>query len=268
MLFPNAKINLGLQVIKKRHDGFHNIVSCIYPIGWCDVLEILKGSELNFTSSGLEIPGDPKDNLCLYAYHLLKEEFDIPPIHLHLHKAIPIGAGLGGGSSDAAFTLKGLQQLFDLPLADYELEQMAAKMGSDCPFFIGGHATIATGVGDQLEKFDLDLPSLQLLVVTPPIHVNTGEAYGLLTPRNVKSDLKQKLKEHPTQWSQQVVNDFEKPIFEKFPAISGVKEKMMAKGAIYSSLSGSGSSVFGIFEENQEFNSWFPEDHHIWAQEI
>lgn len=266
--FPHAKINLGLQVIKKRHDGLHNIVSCIYPIGWCDILEIIVGAELSFTGSGLEIPGDPNDNLCLQAYHLLKESFDLPPVHMHLHKAIPIGAGLGGGSSDAAFTLKGLRKLFDLPLADFELERYASDLGSDCAFFIGDQAAIATGIGDQLERIELDLSDLHLLVVTPPVHVNTGEAYGMLAPKKVEHDLKSHLKRPPAEWTKLVVNDFEGPIFAKDPLISGIKEKMLAKGAIYSSLSGSGSSVYGIFEESLDVTQWFPEDHLIWTQEL
>jgi 4-diphosphocytidyl-2-C-methyl-D-erythritol kinase len=268
VLFPHAKINLGLQVIKKRHDGLHNIVSCIYPIGWCDILEIIVGAELSFTGSGLEIPGDPNDNLCLQAYHLLKESFDLPPVHMHLHKAIPIGAGLGGGSSDAAFTLKGLRELFDLPLADFELERYASDLGSDCPFFIGDQAAIATGIGDQLERIELDLSDLYLLVVTPPVHVNTGEAYGMLTPKKAEHDLKSHLRRPPAEWTKLVINDFEGPIFAKDPLISDIKEKMLAKGAIYSSLSGSGSSVYGIFEESLEVAQWFPEDHLIWTQEL
>ena len=268
VLFPHAKINLGLQVVKKRHDGLHNIISCIYPIGWCDILEIIEGAELSFTGSGLEIPGDPNDNLCFQAYQLLKENFDLPPVHMHLHKAIPIGAGLGGGSSDAASTLKGLRELFDLPLADFELERYASELGSDCAFFIGNQAAIATGIGDQLERIEIDLSNFHLLVVTPPIHVNTGEAYGMLTPEHNEHDLKLGLMKPPTEWHQSITNDFEVPIFAKYPLVSGIKEKMLAKGAIYSSLSGSGSSVYGIFEEPLEVDNWFPEDHHIWTQEL
>lgn len=269
VFFPHAKINLGLQVIKKRHDGFHNIISCLYPIQWCDVLEILEKPKLSLTTTGLEIPGNPQDNLCLKAYHLVKELNDIPPVHIHLHKAVPIGAGLGGGSSDAAFTLKGLQQKFDLPLSSQELKQLASQLGGDCAFFIDGTPALATGVGNQLERIDLSLPKGgHLVVVTPPLQVNTGKAYALLTPKDPATDLKQALKADLSQWPKLITNDFEGPVFEQFPQIARIKETLLAKGAIYASLSGSGSSVYGIFEEEQECREWFGPDFRVWQEAL
>lgn len=268
VLFPHAKINLGLQVIEKRQDGFHNIVSCFYPIGWCDVLEIIEKPELSFRATGLNIPGNSTDNLCLKAYHLMRERFDIPPVYIHLHKVIPIGSGLGGGSANAAFLLKGLNQLFDLSLSNHQLKALAAALGSDCAFFIEGKPMLATGKGELLEEIEISVPGKYLVVVTPPLQVNTGEAYSMLTPREPVVDLREALNSKSGQWTALIANDFEGPVFEKYPEIGHVKETLIARGAVYASLSGSGSSVYGFFEEEQDFESWFGTDHLVWVQEI
>ena len=179
ILFPNAKINLGLQIKSKRADGYHELETIFYPVNYCDVLEILPSDQLDFTSSGIDIPG--KGNLCLDAYHLLKKDFDIPAVHIHLHKIIPIGAGLGGGSSDAAFTLKGLNVLFDLQLSAEQLKIYAVQIGADCPFFIENNPMLATGVGEILESIELDLSAYHIAIVKPNIHISTSEAYSLVT---------------------------------------------------------------------------------------
>ena len=265
--FPHAKINLGLQVIEKREDGFHNIISGIYPIGWCDILEIIENPALSFRVTGLDIPGDDRDNLCLKAYHLVKDKFDIPPVYIHLHKVVPIGAGLGGGSSDAAFTLLGLNQSFQLGMSVEQLKQMAAKLGSDCAFFIQGEPALATGLGDQLEKIKVAIPGKYLMVVTPPVQVNTGTAYSMLTPKQPTVDLRTAL--HTSQWPGSVTNDFEGAIFQKYPVIAGVKNTLLDAGANYASMSGSGSSVYGFFDEEPlEGENWFGSEYMVWRQKL
>lgn len=268
VLFPHAKINLGLQVIEKRQDGFHNIVSCFYPIGWCDVLEIIEKPELSFRATGLNIPGNSTDNLCLKAYHLMRERFDIPAVYIHLHKVIPIGAGLGGGSANATFMLKGLNQLFDRSLSNHQLKALAATLGSDCAFFIEGKPTLATGKGELLEEIEISVPGKYLVVVTPPLQVDTRAAYAMLTPRKHAVDLREALNNQPAKWSGSVNNDFEGPVFEKYPEIAQVKETLLGAGATYASMSGTGSSVYGFFEEEQDFQSWFRTDYLVWVQEI
>ena len=266
VLFPHAKINLGLQVTEKRNDGFHDIISCLYPIGWCDVLELIEKEDLRFTSSGLDIPGSPEDNLCIKAYHLIKNKFDIPPVHIHLHKVVPIGAGLAGGSSDAVFTLIGLRKMFDLTLSETSLHQMASKLGSDCVFFIEGKPVMASGKGDELEDIELSLPDAHLVVVTPPVQVNTGNAYSMLTPAPPSNNLRKALTGNISQWQRLITNDFEGPVFRQFPLIAKVKDVLLKEGALFASLSGSGSSVFGIFKDKKPWRSWFDDDYSVWEQ--
>ncbi len=266
IFFPHAKINLGLQVIEKRLDGFHNIISCLYPIKWCDVLEIIEEKEQRFSSSGLDIPGNPDENLCMKAYHLLRDAFDIPPVYIHLHKVVPIGAGLGGGSADAAFTLLGLRKMFNLPLSANEMRRLASKLGSDCAFFIEDKPMMVASKGDQLEEIELSWPNSHLIVVTPPIQVNTKRAYSMLTPAVPSVNLKNALANKVLHWSGKVNNDFEGPVFQQFPLIAKIKEILLAHGAVYASLSGSGSSVFGIFKDRQPGNSWFDKDYLVWEQ--
>jgi len=268
VLFPHAKINLGLQVIEKRQDGFHNIVSCFYPIGWCDVLEIIEKPELTFKATGLDIPGHRNQNLCLKAYHLLREQFHLSPVYIHLHKVIPIGAGLGGGSSDAAFMLKGLDRLFSLSLSPQELKELAAALGSDCAFFIESRPALATGKGEQLEEIEISAPGKYLVVVTPPVQVDTGAAYGMLTPKKPAVDLREALSSPPGQWSGLITNDFEGPVFDRYPAIGRIKQTLLEAGAVYASMSGSGSSVYGFFDQEQECEGWFGSDHLTWVQKL
>jgi len=264
--FPHAKINLGLQVIEKRHDGFHNINTCFYPIGWSDVLEIVKSSSMSFTCSGLDIPGDPRNNLCLKGYHMLQERFQLPPVNMHLHKVIPMGAGLGGGSSDGAFTLKLLNDLFNLDLSVEQLQQYAAHLGSDCPFFIEGKPVLASGRGDEFTSLTLSPPANHLLVVYPPIEVSTSQAYGALTPSHPAKPLATIIQQQD-KWQVDLKNDFEAVVFNQHPEIARLKDSMLQAGAVYSAMSGSGSSVFGFFEDAPDLNN-IPPGYSYWSQEL
>lgn len=249
VVFPNAKINIGLNITKKRQDGFHDIASCLVPVPYHDVLEVIESKKFSFTSSGLSIPGKPVDNLCVKAHRLFKRDFGLPEVSIYLHKLIPIGAGLGGGSSDAAFMLKCLNVLFELFLDDSMLEDYAALLGSDCPFFISNQPVMAYGTGNEFQDVALDLSGQYLVLVTPPVHVSTTEAYAGITPKLPDSDLKVLLEQTPKdQWKSLVKNDFEVSIFQKYPALADVKDIMYNKGAWYASMSGSGSTVYGLFD--------------------
>lgn len=255
LVFPNAKINLGLQVTEKRKDGFHNLVTCMYPVPLTDALEIIQAKKPEFTSSGIAIPDNEKDNLILKAYQLLKKDFnDLPPIAVHLHKAIPIGAGLGGGSADAAFALKMMNKLFDLYLEDWFLEDYAARLGSDCSFFIENKPKIASGRGEILEATNLDLKGKWLVLVNPNIHIDTKEAYAGIKPKKPQEDLRVILADRK-RWKEELVNDFEYSIFQKYPEIKAIKEGLYQQGAFYAAMSGSGSTVFGLFDQKPKWEA-------------
>jgi len=251
--FPNAKINLGLKVLHKRPDGFHNIETIFYPVGLSDILEIIptKDGVLSFAATGLRIPGDPKENLCLKAFHLLSSDLHLPPVKIHLHKVIPIGAGLGGGSSDGAFTIKLLNDIFSLGLSDDQMMDYARNLGSDCAFFILNKPAFAFGKGDRFEFIDLDLSGYRIGIETPEIHINTVEAYAMIRPKSEPSEffpiLKKIISQPVKEWKDLLVNDFEHPVFNKYPELEKIKQDFYERGALYASLSGSGSSIFGIF---------------------
>ena len=249
ILFPNCKINLGLHVVRKRDDGFHNLETVFYPVPLYDALEIIRASDdaFNFNSSGLAIPGDAEHNLCTRAFILLQQAFKLPMVKMHLHKVIPMGAGLGGGSSDGAFTLKLLNQLFDLGQDKQQLMCFARKLGSDCSFFIENHPLFAYDRGDQFESTQVDLSGLTLLLVFPGLHVSTAAAYSAVLPVKPEKPLKELIKLPIEQWKEVLVNDFEKPVFKKHPAIGEIKHKLYDAGARYASMSGSGSAVYGLF---------------------
>lgn len=248
LLFPNAKINLGLNIVSKREDGFHNIESCFYPIPWHDSLEVIEAASFAFHAYGLDIPGDTSSNLCVKAYDLLKADFDIPPIEIHLLKKIPMGAGMGGGSADGAFTLKLINDLFKLGLSNSKLETYALQLGSDCPFFIKNQPVIAKGRGEQLESITLDLSGYHLAIHNPGIHISTKEAYAGITPNQPTHSIKEVLSTPMEAWKDHLVNDFEASIFINHPAIAQLKKDMYQAGAIYASMTGSGSTVFGLFK--------------------
>ncbi|TWI80496.1 4-diphosphocytidyl-2-C-methyl-D-erythritol kinase [Lacibacter cauensis] len=305
--FPNCKINLGLQILNKREDGYHNLATVFYPLPLKDALELVRRddrrwttddsktlsdlpseaiakagvegpagviersreNDVIFSSTGLEIAGDQANNLCVKAYHLLKKDFpSLPPVLMHLHKAIPMGAGLGGGSADGAFALKLLNEKFQLNLTNEQLIAYALQLGSDCPFFIHNKPCYATGRGELLEPIQLDLSAYKFAVVNPGIHVNTGWAFANLSGRSADSNkqsdsskrpdseqrpnLKQIIQQPISTWKQQLTNDFEAPVCKAHPEIATIKQQLYDAGAVYASMSGSGSTVFGIFEKEPE----------------
>ena len=260
LLFPNAKINLGLNVVERRTDGYHNIETVFYPIGLSDVLEVVPSescSDYSFSSSGIVLPGDPEENLIVKAYRLLRFDFQIPAVDILLCKQIPFGAGLGGGSADAAFMLKGLNELFELNISTKELEKYAAKLGADCPVFIQNKAVFASGTGNIFTPVNLSLKGYHLLLVKPDIHVSTPEAYSLVIPGKAQVSLLESIQRPIAEWKEGVKNDFEKSVFARHPEIETIKNKLYDMGAIYASMSGSGSAVYGIFNEMPEKNNAF-----------
>ena len=252
IVYPNAKINIGLSIIEKRQDGFHNIESIFYPIlDLCDILEVVisKDDQLEFNSSGINIPGDIESNLCLKAFQLLQADFAISNVKIHLHKNIPIGAGLGGGSADAAFMLKALNELFDLNLSNEQLINYARKLGSDCAFFVENNPVFAFNKGDQFEDINLDLSAYKINIEYPEIHIGTAEAYGGVVPSLAKTSVKKLINQPIDNWKSSIQNDFERSVFPNHSAIKELKEKMYLNGAIYASMTGSGSAVYGIFHK-------------------
>lgn len=257
LAFPNAKINLGLNILSKRPDGYHNLESCFYPIPWTDVLEITKSKKLSFKSTGLAIPGDEENNLCIKAYHLLADDYDLPPVHIHLHKVIPMGAGLGGGSADGAFVLKMLNEISGLNLPAESLEHYAARLGSDCPFFIQNKPVFASGTGTTFQDVTIDLSGNYLAVFHPGIHIGTQEAYSEVQPHIPAERIIDLVKKPIEKWKAVLRNDFEDSVFPKYPQIKLLKEKLYHSGALYASMSGSGSAVFGIFETKPALTEFY-----------
>jgi len=261
--FPNAKINIGLNIIEKRDDGFHNIQSVMYPVGLCDALEITENSDagaqrITFSSSGIEIPGDATDNLCYYAYHLVAADYPLPHVKVHLHKHIPIGAGLGGGSSDAAFFIRLLNDKFELGISWGEMHHYARQLGSDCSFFISNRPAFAEGKGDQYESLNISLQGYHVALVYPNIHINTAKAYSGVKPRMPLRSLEDDIQHLPIeQWKEFIHNDFEDSIFPQFPEIKAIKEKLYAEGAVYAAMSGSGSTLYGIFKNKTTLKDSF-----------
>lgn len=262
IVYPNAKINIGLNIINKRPDGFHNIESCFFPIGLSDILEIIESNSGNsFQSTGIPIPGRPEDNLCLKAWRLLNQDYKVPFVKMHLHKQIPIGAGIGGGSADGAFALKTIAELFKLNLSIGQLEKYAAKLGSDCAFFIKNKPAYAEGRGEILTELNIDLSSLQIVLMNPGIHIGTSEAYSGIYPKEPTAKLSDLIKNPIEDWQTTVSNDFESGICLNHHIIKDSKNILIDAGAIYAAMSGSGSSVFGIFRKTQtkELQKAFPD---------
>lgn len=266
ILFPNAKINLGLKVTGKRADGFHDIETVFYPVGLCDILEatIACDGEFSFHTSGLPVPGDPENNLCVKAFQMLAKEESITPVKIHLHKVIPMGAGTGGGSADAACMIKLLNSLFGLELSDEKMESYAARLGSDCAFFIGNKPAFATGRGDLLTPVDIDLSGYKTALVVPDIHVDTRQAYEWIDLHF--ADQSHMQRHHPfftnpdlpvERWKEELVNDFEQAVFSRHPEIQQIKSMLYSQGAVYASMTGSGAAVYGIFKNGSEELSGF-----------
>jgi 4-diphosphocytidyl-2-C-methyl-D-erythritol kinase len=256
--FPPCKINLGLRILRKRSDGFHDIETCFFPVPWCDVLEIIPSSETKIFQTGIPIAGEPTANIVFKAYELLRKDFSIGPVEIHLHKIIPHGAGLGGGSSDAAHALKLLNSIFDLKLSIVALKKYALILGSDCPYFLDTKPMVGTGRGEQLEPVSVDLSGKYLTLIKPDINVSTAEAYSGVTPQLPSTALQDVIQKPLTEWKQTLVNDFEKSVFNRYPEIGAIKEFLYAKGALYASMSGSGSTVYGIFNEPFDASSHYP----------
>ncbi len=303
LTFPNAKINIGLHITEKRPDGFHNLESCFYPVGWSDVLEILPTDKLSFKSTGIPIPGNPETNLCLKAYHLVKQTFDIPPVMIHLHKVVPIGAGMGGGSADCAFTIKTLNELFELHLTNEQMENYARQLGSDCAFFVQNRPQYCFGKGDEFSEINLDLSGKYIVLVNPNIHISTAEAYSGVKPVKVRYltrsvgrpspspvergvtylqnsplhgrgagatdasgevlNLKEILQKPVNQWVAVVKNDFESHLLPKYPILANIKNALYTHGAEYACMTGSGSTVFGIFAREIDLKETFAE-YSVW----
>ena len=261
--FPNAKINLGLDVVEKRPDGYHNLETVFYPIPLYDILEITKSEdETSFTMHNAEFEGSDNDNLVVKAYNILAADYEMPKVKMSLYKNIPTGAGMGGGSADAAFALKMLNSIAELNLSDEKLEEYAARLGADCAFFIKNRPAYATGIGNILTPIDCDLTGCYMVVVKPDIHISTKEAYALVNPQHPANALADIIKMPVDEWKGLMKNDFEKSVFAKFPSVKDIKEKLYAMGAVYASMSGSGSAFFGIFRNEcdvEEIKKVYPD---------
>lgn len=245
--FPNCKINLGLYVTEKRNDGFHNLLTCFFPVPWTDVLEIVPATTFEFVQTGLAVAGNWEDNLCVKAYRLLQKDYELPPTKIHLHKIIPMGAGLGGGSSDAAFVLRALNDQFGLGASSQFLESAASRLGSDCAFFVRNNPVIANGRGEVMVETEVKLQGSYLLIVYPQVHVSTADAFGGVKPKPFEKDFSQILSDRAT-WKNELHNQFEDTIFPKYPLLSEIKAQLYAQGAWYAAMSGSGSALFGLFD--------------------
>lgn len=253
--FPNAKINIGLQIIAKRPDGYHNLSSVFYPIAICDALEFFTSTEEGLYTYQMPI-FEKENNIVWKAYQLLKSKYNIPTLQIHLLKNIPIGAGMGGGSADAAFFLKEANNYFSLQLKDDELMSLALQLGSDCPFFIKNIPCKAEGRGELLQPISLTLINYNIVVVFPDIHISTAWAFSNICIKENHFDLNNINSIAVKDWKQYIINDFEEVIFEKYPAIADIKNTLYVNGAIYASMSGSGSAVYGIFEKQQNIEDF------------
>ncbi len=255
IVFPHAKINLGLNVLRKRDDGFHDIESVLVPIPLTDVLEAIldpsvPDGAVEFTSTGISIPGNPSSNLCIQAAAALRSLRPMPGIRMHLHKVIPTGAGLGGGSSDGAHALMLLNRLLNLEVDGTALHKLASTLGSDCPFFLSDRPQLAEGRGERLTPLEVALEGLWLLLVNPGIHVGTKEVYGHTKPSNISANIAGALlNSPPDQWQNSVKNCMEQYVFEAYPAVKQLRDALKQQGAAYAAMSGSGSSVFGLFKD-------------------
>ena len=247
ILFPPAKINIGLYITEKRNDGFHNLESAFFHVPWTDILEITPSSDFEFVSTGIPIPGNPTQNLCVKAFRLLQDAFKIPNACIHLHKILPMGAGLGGGSADAAYTLIGLRDVFNLPISNQELIPFAQQLGSDCAFFLMDKPQFGTGKGDEMVEIHTSLQGHYGLFVYPNVGISTQEAYAGVHPKKAPNHLPEALQMPIESWKNTITNDFEDRIFPQYPLLKKIKETLYEMGAVYAAMSGSGSTLFGIF---------------------
>jgi 4-diphosphocytidyl-2-C-methyl-D-erythritol kinase len=271
VLFPNAKINIGLNILNKRDDGYHNIETLFYPIGLQDALEyVVNGlNQVRFNSTGLALNINPEQNIVFKAYRMMQDEYSLPGVDIHLHKIIPSGAGLGGGSADAAFFLRSLDEYFDLNISPDKLKSLAGRLGADCPFFLLNKPAYATETGDNLLPVDLSLKGYYLLLVKPPFEIDTKTAYSGVNPQAFPYDFPGIICGKAEEWKDRIKNDFEPSLFQQFPELGFIKNKLSSMGATYVSLSGSGSSVYAIYDHNPAFSEVdFPPGSFIWKEQL
>lgn len=279
LVYPNVKINLGLFITGKRSDGYHNIESVFYPIPWTESLEVIQDTgksaedyaalsfaekgNVRFFSYNNPIPGTAESNLCIKVFELVEAWFNLPKTEIHLLKSLPIGAGLGGGSADAAFTLRALKDYYNLTISDFEAKELLAKVGSDCPFFWSNKPAFVFGRGEQMRALELDLSNYHFVLVNPNIHVSTKEAYAGVSPKNPPIDLAMLEWLDVSDWKDLVKNDFEDSLFPSYPEIAAIKSKLYELGATYASMTGSGSTVYGMFSSAIELpKEW--EQYQVW----
>lgn len=266
LLLPNCKINIGLNIVSKRSDGYHNLETVFFPIPLRDNLEFkeIENEDVPYrlVSGGVPIEGKPEDNLIVKVYLDMKAEFNLPALELCLYKNIPMGAGLGGGSSDAAAMMKGLNEAYNLQLSAEDMEKRLAKFGADCPFFVRNKPAYATGIGDELTNCNVSLKDKFIVLVKPDVFVSTKEAYAHITPKLPAIPLAEAIKLPIETWKEQIVNDFEQSVFPFHPELPAIKQTLYDMGAVYASMSGSGSTMYGIFnrptpEANEVFDKCF-----------
>ena len=258
--FPVAKINLGLNVVEKRADGYHNLQTVFYPVPIMDALEIVPMSDgfpsdvdCDLKVTNITIEGDEQRNLVVRAYHLLKADYpELPRVHAHLWKGIPTQAGMGGGSSDCGYMIRLLNETFDMGLSSEQMQQYAARLGADCAFFIESRACYAEGIGERLQPIDLDLSGWHIGVVRPDIPVPTKEAFSRIHPHYPALNCRDVVKQPVETWRDRLTNDFEESVFVLHPEIGAVKEQLYKMGATYAAMSGSGSALFGLFKDEPD----------------
>lgn len=279
LVFPNCKINLGLHVVKKRSDGYHDLETIFYPLPFYDALELiphrpdqpegfikisLEGTDIYFAGSGLEIPGTPEDNIVIRACRRILQSKTVPSFQIHLHKKIPMGAGLGGGSANGALMLQLLNEVFQLNNTTNDLLALAKEIGSDCPFFILNKPVLATGRGEKMEKINLDLSGYSLLLIYPGIHIPTASSFSAIQPAPPKESLPKLISSPVAEWKNRLTNDFEKNVFAQYPQLADLKELLYQSGAAYASMTGSGSALYGLFPGTTDPGIRLPENTLSW----
>lgn len=267
VVFPNCKLNIGLYITEKRSDGYHNLETVFVPLPLTDCLEIIPSNDFQFQSSGLPIAGTNNNNLCVKAYQLLKQYHpQMGSLHMHLHKIIPMGAGLGGGSADGAFALMAMNKQFNLQLTDNELKAYALQLGSDCPFFIENKPCFANGRGENLTPINLLLKGYSCWVINPQIHVSTAWAFAQIQPQKAEVNLVEAIQQPMNEWKKYITNQFQEPVAKSYPAIAEIVATLYQQGAVYAAMTGSGSTVYGIFESSVEPSFSFPANY--WVKQL
>lgn len=267
--FPNAKINLGLNIVSKREDGYHNLETIFYPLMIKDGLEVIEKDGLRadiFIQEGLQVDGDLNDNLVMKALRLMRQHYSFPFVEVHLLKCIPFGAGIGGGSADATFMLRLLNDMFSLGISNNRLAELAVQLGADCPFFVYNTPMYAEGIGEEFHPLNLSLDDYRLVLVKPDVFVSTKDAFSKVKPTAPQMNLREVVKYPVSEWRNLMANDFEKSVFPLFPEIHAVKQKMYNLGAVYASMSGSGASVYGLFKEMPDDIESLFENEYVWIE--